>query len=110
MDAGLFGLGAVTLPDGTLYVMGGQPAGYLSGTTGSTGGNPLVNAEYYVPSNPTQGWTALPPMPTARYDVAVATDQDGGRIFVFGGQPIGPPGNGSATIEAWDTQLQKWIQ
>lgn len=49
-------------------------------------------------------WTALPPMPTARQEVAVAALD--GRVFVIGG--LGESAEPVATVEAFDPTANTW--
>ena len=63
----------------------------------------LTAAEAYDPA--TDGWTALPPVPTARGGIAAATL--GGRIHVFGGE-----GSGGTFVanEAFDVARGSWVR
>jgi N-acetylneuraminic acid mutarotase len=74
MSINRVGSGAVTGPDGRIYVFGGQ-----SGADGSIIANTV---EAYSPG--TNTWTILAPMPTARANLAAAIGNDG-RIYVIGG-------------------------
>ena len=67
--------GATTGSDGRIYVVGGH--NFVGGIE-----NVLDVLEIYDPA--TNQWAQGAPMPTARYDVAVATADDG-RIYAIGG-------------------------
>jgi N-acetylneuraminic acid mutarotase len=84
-------LAAATGPDGKIYAIGGSNVNYF-----------LSTVEAYTPG--TNSWTAVAPMPTARYALAAATGRDG-RIYAIGGS------NGSgflATVEAYTPGTNSW--
>src|SRR4029077_11971655 len=82
-----FMLGAVTAPDGTIYVLGGI-----------NGAGDVDTAETYNPTPAPGAWATLPSMTYFRSSEGVAAGGDG-RIYAFGGNgglassPSGDSGN-----------------
>lgn len=89
-------LAAATGPDGTLYAIGG-------------GDNPIsphgLNVVEVFNAS-TRQWNAAPPMPTARYGLAAATDADG-NIYAFGGTDS-LRGTIFATAELFNPSTRSW--
>ena len=92
-------LAAATGHDGLIYAIGGiVPSGPPQST-------PVNTVEAYNPSTGT--WTTEPSMPTARGNLAAATDLNG-RIYAIGGY-LPPPANYDVnTVEAYDPTTGTW--
>jgi N-acetylneuraminic acid mutarotase len=77
MPTARYGLAAVRGPDGRIYAIGGLNSFNNSGV--------LATVEVYDPK--TNSWSAVAPMPTARWGLAAVLGLDG-RIYALGGSQI----------------------
>jgi len=90
--------GAATGPDGRIYVMGGQIQRQA-----------LDTVEAYDPRK--NSWMRCSPMPSPRTDPSIVAAWDGSgqvRIYSIGGRDFRAPGNGLATVEAYDPVTDTW--
>jgi len=86
ISTGRYNPAAVAGLNGRIYVIGGADA------LGDAYSGPFNTVEVYDPLDPDAGWSAGVPMPTARYDLGVATDAEG-RIYAIGGYDEAKPLN-----------------